>query len=118
MNTEDTVEYSNNTSKLSQNDILSNNTKQEIKNMNNVVNLLDLVANESVESPPEVIRLGSDETAIIPFTPHSMSVDLHYCQETEINGYVVCNGPDCVLCRIGRKKDQRLLLPVYLPTAG
>jgi len=65
-----------------------------------------------------VVRLGSDETAIIPFTADSESVDLHYCSETEINGYVICNGSDCLLCRIGRKRDQRLLLPVYLPAAG
>ena len=63
------------------------------------------------------MRLGTDETAIIPFTADSEAVDLHYCSETEINSYVVCNGPDCVLCRIGRKRDQRLLLPVYLPAA-
>ncbi len=86
--------------------------------MNNKVNLLDVAAAESVESLLEVIRLGSDETAIIPFTSDSEAVDLHYCSETEINSYVICNGPDCVLCRIGRKRDQRLLLPVYLPAAG
>ena len=65
-----------------------------------------------------MIRLGSDETAIIPFTSGSEGIDLHYCSETEINGYVVCNGPDCVLCRIGRRRDPRLLLPVYQPAAG
>ena len=31
---------------------------------------------------------------------------------------MVCNGNDCVLCKIGRKKELRLLLPVYLPVAG
>ena len=86
--------------------------------MSNKVNLLDIAAAESMESLLEVVRLGSDETAIIPFTADSEAVDLHYCSETEINSYVVCNGPDCVLCRIGRKRDQRLLLPVYLPAAG
>ena len=104
----------NNTENLYQN----NNSKQEINKMSNVVNILDFTAPESVESPLEVIRLGSDETAIIPFTAESVSVDLHYCAETDINSYVICNGPDCVLCRIGRKQDSRLLLPVYLPAAG
>lgn len=88
------------------------------ENQSNKVNLLDLAAAEVAESLLEVVRLGSDETAIIPFTADSEAVDLHYCSETEINSYVVCNGPDCVLCRIGRKRDQRLLLPVYLPAAG
>jgi len=88
------------------------------ENKSNKVSLLDVAAAESVESLLEVVRLGSDETAIIPFTADSEAVDLHYCPETEINGYVICNGPDCVLCRIGRKRDQRLLLPVYLPAAG
>jgi hypothetical protein len=82
------------------------------------INLLDLVSAEAEESLPEIIRLGTDETAVMPFTADSEAVDLHYCPETEIGSYVICNGPDCVLCRIGRKKDQRLLLPVYLPTAG
>ena len=84
----------------------------------NKVNLLDVATAESNESLLEVVRLGSDETAIIPFTADSEAVDLHYCSETEINSYVICNGPDCALCRIGRKRDQRLLLPVYLPAAG
>ncbi len=88
------------------------------ENQSNRVNLLDVAAAESAEPLLELVRLGSDETAIIPFTADSEAIDLHYCSETEINGYVVCNGPDCVLCRIGRKRDQRLLLPVYLPAAG
>jgi hypothetical protein len=88
----------------------------EIKS--NKINLLDVLAGEAAESVLEVVRLSSDETAIILFTGDSEAVDLHYCPESEISGYVVCNGPDCVLCRIGRKLEQRLLLPVYLPAAG
>jgi hypothetical protein len=121
MNTEHTVEDSgniNNTGKLTENNPLNNNTKQEIKNMSNKVNLLDLAVTESAESHLEVIKLGVDETAILPFTASGESVDIHYCHETEINSYVVCNGPDCLLCRIGRRKDPRILLPVYLPAAG
>jgi hypothetical protein len=82
------------------------------------INLLEVAAAESIESLLEVVRLGSDETAIILFTADSEAVDLHYCSETEINSYAVCNGSGCVLCRIGRKRDQRLLLPVYLPATG
>jgi len=88
------------------------------ENQSNKINLLDVVAGEAAESVLEVVRLGSDESAVIPFTADSEAVDLHYCPESEISGYVVCNGPDCVLCRIGRKLEQRLLLPVYLPAAG
>jgi hypothetical protein len=118
MNTEHTIEDSSNSSNLSQNVFLNNDSKQETKIMSNKVNLLDLAVTESVESPLEVVRLGSDETAIIPFTPNSESVDIHYCHETEISSYVICNGPDCLLCRIGRSQEHRLLLPVYLPTVG
>lgn len=83
----------------------------------NNVNLLDVVTAEPGKSL-ELVRIGSDEMAIVPFTADSEAVDLHFCSETDINGYVLCNGADCVLCRIGRKKDQRLLLPVFLPAAG
>ena len=84
----------------------------------NKVNLFDVADAESIEAPLEVVRLGYDETAIIPFTAEGQGVDVHYCPEDEIKSYVVCNGPDCVLCRIGRRRDQRLLLPVYQPAAG
>lgn len=101
-----------------QQNLFENKTDLKEKVMKDTVNLIDLAAAESVESLLEVVRLGSDETAIIAFTADSEAVDLHYCSEPEITSYVVCNGPDCVLCRIGRKRDQRLLLPVYLPAAG
>jgi hypothetical protein len=107
----------NNDSSKPQN-IFENKKEPKSKNKSNKVNLFDLAAAESVESKLQVVRLGSDETAIIPFTAESYTVELHYCSETEINSYVHCNGPDCVLCRIGRKLNQRQLLPVYLPTEG
>jgi len=88
------------------------------KQQSNKVNLLDMVADDSANSQIELVRLGSDEIAFIPFTPDSETVDLHYCQDTELNGYVTCNGPGCVLCKAGRKRDPKLLLPVYLPAAG
>jgi len=103
---------------LKQQNLFQNKQDPKAEPMNNKVNLLDVAVTDSTESLLGVVRLGSDETAIIPFTADSESVDLHYCSETEINGYVICNGSDCLLCRIGRKRDQRLLLPVYLPAAG
>jgi hypothetical protein len=84
----------------------------------NKVNLLSLVSAEETESILEIVRLGANETAIMPFTADSEAVDLHYCPEPEIGGYVICSGRGCILCRIGRNIDQRLLLPVYLPAAG
>lgn len=53
---------------------------------------------------------------MIPFTPETILVWLHYCEEPEIRGYVTCNGPGCVLCRVGRNVEEKALLPVYLPT--
>jgi hypothetical protein len=85
------------------------------KNIPDKVNLLDVAASDSTESLLEVVRLSSDETAIIPFTADSQKVALHYCRETEINGYVICNGDTCALCKIGKKLEERYLLPVYLP---
>ena len=81
------------------------------------VNLLN-VANGPAESTLGLLKLGYDEKAFILFSADSTEVDLHYCSETEINGYVVCCGPDCVLCRSGRRQDKRLLLPVFVPTEG
>jgi hypothetical protein len=101
-----------------QSDLVEAKTKPKEKTMSKKVNLLDVAATESMAHTLDVVRLGHDETAIIPFTSDSDEVDLHYCSETEINSYVVCNGPDCVLCRIGRKQDPRLLVPVYLPASG
>jgi len=93
-------------------------TKPKEKTMPKKVNLLDLAAAESMGPTLDVVRLGHDETPILPFMSDSEKADLHYCSETEISSYVVCNGQDCVLCRIGRKQDKRLLLPVYLPASG
>lgn len=66
----------------------------------------------------EVVRLGTDETPIIPFTSKGERVAVHYCAEPEINGYVQCNGTGCALCKIGKRRDERLLIPVYLPAAA
>jgi hypothetical protein len=67
--------------------------------------------------PIGLVRLDQNETALIPFTSAANSVKLHYCEDPEVQGYVHCNGTDCLLCRIGRKQEERILLPVYRPTA-
>jgi len=101
-----------------QSDIVEAKTKPKKKTASKKVNLLDLAATESMGPTLDLVRLNFDETAMIPFTSESVEVEVHYCSETEIRSYVMCNGPGCVLCRIGRKKDPRLLLPVYLPASG
>jgi hypothetical protein len=84
------------------------------------VNILHEVEAMSGSSKPRLrlVQLGENESAVIPFTADGVKVEIHYCPEPEIKAYVLCNGPDCVLCRIGRKKDGRNLIPVYLPTTG
>jgi hypothetical protein len=67
--------------------------------------------------PIGLVRLDQNEIALIPFTSAADTVKLHYCEDREVQGYVHCNGPDCLLCRIGRKHEVRTLLPVYLPTS-
>jgi len=64
----------------------------------------------------EIFRIGHDEKAGVLFTRQHQVVYVHYCGEPEIKGYVICNiegGSDhCLLCRIGRKKNKRLLFPI------
>jgi hypothetical protein len=85
-------------------------------------NLLEEWADETMdgahERPLEVVRLESSETIVVPFTADHETVHLHYCKESEIGGYVLCNGDDCVLCEIGRERVERRLLPVYLPVTA
>ena len=85
--------------------------------MNNPINILDALQQET-PATLEVIKVTESEIALIPFTSNAESLDLHYCSETEISSYVHCLGTGWLLCQVGRKKDPRLLLPVYLPTAN
>ena len=86
--------------------------------MGRKVNLVkELEAAGSDWSGLERVRLGSDEVALIPFTDEAEEIDLHYCREADIADYAACNGAGCLLCRIGRDKVTRRLLPVYLPAA-
>jgi hypothetical protein len=81
------------------------------------VNILQLLNNDNVPSSLELVQLRGDETPIIPFTLEGTLVKLHYCAETEVGGYIHCNGDDCVLCRVGRKPTEKVLIPVYLPVS-
>jgi hypothetical protein len=86
--------------------------------MGQKVNLIQALETAgSVLSGLERVRISSDEIALIAFTAEAERVDLHFCREPDINDYVICNGPGCLLCRIGREKVKRQLLPVYLPGA-
>jgi len=80
------------------------------------IDILDLLP-DAVQESIELVRLGRNETPVIPFTSEAVDAHIHYCQEPEIEGYLHCNGSDCVLCRVGKNKDQRSLLPVYLPAS-
>jgi len=62
-----------------------------------------------------IVRLDANETPVIPFTPEGEVVEVHYCEDPEVSSYVICNGPECLLCRVGIKHDRRVALPVYLP---
>jgi hypothetical protein len=65
--------------------------------------------------PPALsaVRLDGNERLLIPFTTTLVRAHLHYLDYTSFRGYVHCNGPDCILCRIGRQQDVRDLWPVY-----
>ena len=65
----------------------------------------------------ERVKLDENETALVLFTTEGESAAVHYCDEHEIRGYVLCAEDRCILCRIGRKREDRRLLPVYLPTS-
>src|SRR5437016_2588313 len=78
------------------------------------VNVLDILGSDG-NAPLELVRLDGNETAVVFFTPHGKPVSIHFCDQPEINAYILCNGKDCVLCRVGKKKEERVLIPVYLP---
>jgi hypothetical protein len=59
-----------------------------------------------------VIRLDGSECLVTPFTTSMKRVAVHYLDTGSLRGYVHCNGPGCVLCRVGRHKDTRDLWPV------
>jgi hypothetical protein len=65
------------------------------------------------------MRLGPNETAIALITKKYSPCPVHYVEE--LNTYVQCNKEEaesCLLCRIGRKKVTKLLLPAYSFQSG
>jgi hypothetical protein len=88
------------------------------------VNIVALAEALSQAGSPavELVRVDASDVAIIPFTPTAVRVHLHYCHEPDLGGYVRCYkrspADRCVLCAVGRHRDERLLLPVYLPVGG
>ena len=60
-----------------------------------------------------VLRLDDNERLVIPFTTSLCRVSVHYTDAESYRGYLLCNGEDCLLCRIGKKSDTRDLWPVY-----
>jgi hypothetical protein len=86
--------------------------------MANCINLIERWAHETQPNEGaalQLVRLDANETVLVPFTSDAAEAQIHYCEEPEIRGYVLCNGADCALCRAGRKAEGRMLLPVYLP---
>jgi hypothetical protein len=83
----------------------------------NLFNIWDEVGQKESAGTLQLVRLNADEVAAVPFTPQVKEVILHYSEEPEIRGYVQCNGSGCALCRAGRKPEERLLLPVYVPAS-
>jgi hypothetical protein len=85
--------------------------------VNNNVNLLDHWGPDGGDEPHqplEIVRLDANQTAVVLFTDNATSVKLHYCDETEVHGYIRCNGESCVLCQAGKSADERVLLPVLV----
>lgn len=85
------------------------------KNADSIDLLAELQSAAPAAEDLALVRPGSDEVAFLPFTSTATPVDLHFCGEPELNSYVRCLGDDCLLCRIGKSKTTRRLLPVYLP---
>jgi hypothetical protein len=81
-------------------------------------NILDVVKIENAQptNPLELVRLNGLDVAVMPFTSSTTLVDVYYCEEPGIRGYVRCNEETCILDRLGRRKDKRALLPVFLPS--
>jgi hypothetical protein len=69
-------------------------------------------------APLAEIRLDQNERLVTPFTTSVVEAVIHYLDYPSFHGYVRCNRPDCLLCKIGRQPDTRDLLPVYDVVSG
>jgi hypothetical protein len=85
-------------------------------------NALELWSQESgaypSSAPLPIVRLDGSLKPLVLFTASVSRVNLHFVEDLSIREYVHCNGPDCVLCRVGKKKEVRDLLPVFDHLAG
>jgi hypothetical protein len=75
------------------------------------------------DTPPlGSFRIGQDEKPGVLFTRKHQAVNVHYCSESELKCYVLCNSDDdsdcCLLCQIGKKINKRLLYPVVSLETG
>jgi hypothetical protein len=61
----------------------------------------------------EEIRIDLNERLLIPFCLEVGEAVTHFLDYPSFRGYVRCNGPGCLLCKIGRKPETRDLMPVY-----
>jgi hypothetical protein len=73
----------------------------------------DAEAQDDVNVGLVEVRPDQNERLLIPFTTSMVRATLHYLNFASLRGFVLCNGPDCLLCRVGRQQDLRDLLPVY-----
>lgn len=93
---------------------------QDLKKKEYAPKRVNILKVPSKTEPPPLprVRLNEHDTAVIPVTPVMVDLTVHYCTDQDIYGYVRCNAGDCTLCRVGRKRLKRFLLPVYVPTQG
>jgi hypothetical protein len=68
---------------------------------------------ENATASLSLIRLDQNDRLLVPFTTMIMPTVLHFLEFPALRGYMRCNGPNCLLCRVGRKPDKRDLWPVY-----
>lgn len=71
---------------------------------------------DDIETTPTTLRLArlnANMQWFVPFTTTVARCRVHYLEYPSVRGYVRCNGPGCVVCRIGRQCDERDLWPVY-----
>lgn len=54
----------------------------------------------------------------VPFTKGLGLAKVHWVELETGLSCVVCNGPGCVLCRIKKSKQDRILWPLYNPISG
>jgi hypothetical protein len=77
------------------------------------LDLWESEADRGRAAPLSDVRLDGNRRLLIPFTTSMVRATVHYLDYASLRGYVHCNAPDCLLCRIGRQQDQRDLWPVY-----